>query len=73
MGVRFYEKDGWDWNDIHYFASGRIIYFKDEEPYFICDRIDTDELIKLFSLEPVYTFESDAKFGLRQNIETRNI
>lgn len=71
--VRFYTKDGWTFEQIVKLAPAtRIIFFNDDYPYFIADRVDVDALMT-YSLEPSFAFPRDKKYTVRQNIEMRNI
>ena len=72
--IRFYVKDGWNWNAILDIASpgSRIIYFKDDYPYWVCDSVNFDRL-KPFVSSVRYSFKKDEKLELRDLVESRNI
>jgi len=72
MAVRFYEKDGWTWDVVNDLALIRVVYFKDQDPYFVCDRVDTEKLMSL-KPDPRYFCEEDLHNTLEENIEMRNI
>jgi hypothetical protein len=72
--IRFHVKDGWCWDDILHIASqgSRIIYFKDDYPYWVCDSVNFDRL-KPFVSSVRYSFKEDEKLQLRELVESRNI
>ena len=74
QAVRFHVKDGWTFEEVEEMAEkgSRIIYFKDEYPYFIADRLNADKVLEYKPI-PSYAFKEDAKNTTRENIEMRNL
>lgn len=71
--VRFHMKDGWTFDDMKKIAPDtRIIFFNDEYPYFIADRVDIKEIMKYRPI-PSYVFKEDTRYSIEENIMMRNL
>ena len=73
-GIRFLESQGWNWPSVKNIAAHntRIIYFNDEYPYWIIDRVNAQVLL---AHNPSYDciYKEDKTKTLEQLIMERNL
>jgi len=73
-GMRLFENHGWTWRHVKNIAAEntRIIYFNDEHPYWIIDRVNAEVLL---AHNPNYDciFNEDKNKTLEQLITERNL